>query len=127
MVENTVTDGKRIAQLLASELTGLDAGLLGDISVSDADPDAVPTDSGTDAYTIVAGDDPVGTVSMFPEYATVTFERTVSWPDGDQRPELLDESDDTLVVSSGAAVKRAVDAIRLWLDLRDTDGTSLGS
>jgi hypothetical protein len=125
MVENTVTDGKRIAQLLASELTGLDAGLLGDISVSDADPDAVPTDVGTDAYTIVAGDEPIGTVSMFPEYATVTFERTMSWPDGDQRPALLDESDDTLVVSSGAAVKRAVDAIRLWLDLRESNRTHL--
>jgi hypothetical protein len=115
MVEDTVTDGKRIAQLLASELTGLDEGLLEDISVADADPDAVPTDAGTEAYTLVAGDDPIGTVSMFPEYATVTFERAVAWPEGDRRPDLLDDSDSTLVVSSGAAVKRAVDAIRLWV------------
>lgn len=120
MAEDTVTDGKRIAQLLASELTGLDEGQLEDISVNDADPDSVPTDSGTKAYTVVASDDPVGTVSMYPEYATVTFERAVSWPD-DRRPELLDESDDLLVVSSGAAVKGAVDVIRLWLRLRGTD------
>jgi len=118
MVGDTVTDGKRIAQLLASELTGLDEGPLEEVSVADADPDAVPTDTGTEAYTVVAGDEPIGTVSMFPEYATLAFDQTVSWPDGDQRPDLLDDSDSTLLVSSGAAVKRAVDAVRLWLRLQ---------
>jgi hypothetical protein len=126
MVDNTITDGKRIAQLLASEVTGLDGRLLGAVSVTGADPDSAPTQSGTEAYTVVAGDDPVGTVSMYPESATLTFERAVSWPD-DQRPALLDESDDVLVVSSGAGVKRAVDAIRLWLRLQRADETDTES
>lgn len=120
MVEDTVTDGKRIAQLLASELTGLDDGPLGDIGVTDADPDAVPADSGTDAYRIVASDRPIATVSMYPTYATVSFERPVAWPAGQQRPALLDESGGELVVSTGAAVKRAVDAIRLFCRLGET-------
>lgn len=125
MVEDTVTDGKRIAQLLASELTGLDEGALAALSVTEANPDAVPTDAGATAYTIVDGDDEaLAVVTMYPEYATVSFQRAVAWPEGQQRPDLLDESDSTLVVSSGAAVKRAVDAIRLFLEIADDKSTS---
>jgi predicted acetyltransferase len=39
MVENRITDGKRIAQLLASELTGLEQPPLDRIEVVDATPD----------------------------------------------------------------------------------------
>jgi hypothetical protein len=50
MVENRVTDGTRIAQLLASELTGLSRGPLSGVEVVDADPDAEPSPGGTFAY-----------------------------------------------------------------------------
>jgi len=50
MVEDRLTDGRRIAQLLASEVTG--HGDLGALAVTDADPDAAPTPEGTFAYAI---------------------------------------------------------------------------
>ena len=112
MVEDRVTDGKRIAQLLASEVTGLDEGPLEAFSVVDADPDATPTESGTDAYSLTAGDSTVATVSVYPDHATVTFDDAVTWPEEQERPALLEEDDDSMVVPSGAAVKRAVDVIR---------------
>lgn len=109
MVEDRITDGKRIAQLLASEVTGLDEGPLDALSVAESDPDATPAEDGTDAYALTTGDTTVATVSMYPDHATVTFEGGVTW---DERPALLEGGGNTLVVSSGAAVKRAVDAVR---------------
>ncbi|MDZ5809887.1 hypothetical protein U4E84_00780 [Halorubrum sp. AD140] len=56
MVDERLTDGVRIGQLLASELTG-DGGRLRDLALSDADPDVEPTPDGALAYRIVrAGD-----------------------------------------------------------------------
>ncbi|WP_096389948.1 hypothetical protein [Halopenitus persicus] len=52
MVDDRLQDGVRIAQLLASEVTG-DAGRLRDLRVTDADPDVEPTLDGTLAYRIV--------------------------------------------------------------------------
>ena len=56
MVQDRLRDGKRIAQLLASELTGDQAGLAR-VVVADADPDVVPTDDGAAAYRVVHVDD----------------------------------------------------------------------
>lgn len=53
MVEDRLTDGKRIAQLVASELTG-DGGGLARVVVADADPDVEPTVDGAFAYRVVA-------------------------------------------------------------------------
>jgi len=58
MVEDRLSDGVRIAELLASELAG-DAGRLAGLSVTDADPDVEPTADGALAYRVVrepAGD-----------------------------------------------------------------------
>jgi hypothetical protein len=52
MVDKRLSDGRRIAQLLASELTG-DRGPLARIVVVDADPAAEPTVDGTRAYRVV--------------------------------------------------------------------------
>jgi len=114
MVDDRITDGKRIAQLLSSELTGLDEGRLADVAVGDPNPDASPTATGTTAYTVTAGGAPFAVVSMYPERVTVTFEEPVAWPDGDERPAVL-RGDRTVEVTTGAAVKRAVDAVRLAL------------
>lgn len=52
MVQNRLRDGKRIAQLLASELTG-DQAALETVVVADADPDVEPTADGAFAYRVV--------------------------------------------------------------------------
>lgn len=52
MVQDRLRDGKRIAQLLASELTG-DHAALAHVVVADADPDVAPTDEGAFAYRVV--------------------------------------------------------------------------
>ncbi|MFC5366968.1 hypothetical protein [Salinirubrum litoreum] len=51
MVEERLTDGVRIAQLLASEVEG-GVGVLDACRVSDADPDVEPTPDGALAYRI---------------------------------------------------------------------------
>jgi len=100
MAKERITDGKRIGQLFASELTGLERGPLGAVSVVDADPDVEPTEDGAFAYRVVhvadsdalttddrgrptlaadsAGDvdaatTEIATVSVLPERARVTF------------------------------------------------------
>lgn len=52
MVQDRLRDGKRIAQLLASELTG-DQSALATVVVADADPDVEATDDGAFAYRVV--------------------------------------------------------------------------
>ncbi|SFK77263.1 hypothetical protein SAMN04487950_1021 [Halogranum rubrum] len=51
MVHDRLRDGKRVAQLLASELEG-NGGALASLVVSDADPDVDPTDDGAFAYAV---------------------------------------------------------------------------
>jgi hypothetical protein len=55
MVADRLTDGVRIGQLLASEVTG-DRGRLRGIDVTDADPDVEPTADGALAFRLVAVD-----------------------------------------------------------------------
>jgi hypothetical protein len=52
MVTDRLADGVRIAQLLASEVTGNESGLRG-LTVADADRDIEPTTDGALAYRIV--------------------------------------------------------------------------
>lgn len=52
MVEEHLRDGKRIAQLLASEVDGVVDGAV----IVDADPDVEPTDDGAFAYAIDRAD-----------------------------------------------------------------------
>ncbi|WP_415381328.1 hypothetical protein [Halosimplex sp. TS25] len=128
MVEDRVTDGKRIAQLLSSELSGRDRGALGDVAVVDADPDAEPSPDGTVAYGVEFRDERAGTVRIYPDAATLTMDRRadavaeaarddISTFERDERPAAdrdtgLSVSEDGAVrVESGAAVKRAVDAL----------------
>jgi hypothetical protein len=54
MVEERLTDGVRIGQLLASELSG-NEGRLRNLAVADADPDVEPTPDGALAYRVVRG------------------------------------------------------------------------
>ncbi|ELZ23167.1 hypothetical protein C475_15999 [Halosimplex carlsbadense 2-9-1] len=116
MVEDRITDGKRVAQLLSSELSGRDRGSLGDVSVVDADPDAAPSPEGTVAYGVAYRDERVGTVRLYPDAAVLSIgdagpvdaQRVRGSVDG---PDLSVTDDGAVRIESGAAVKRAVDAL----------------
>ncbi|MEF8906786.1 MAG: hypothetical protein V5A13_02895 [Haloarculaceae archaeon] len=105
MVDDRVTDATRVAQLLASELTGLEVGPLETVDVTDADPDAEPSSEGTVAYRVTADGESVGTVLLYPDRVVVDL--GVEGSAG-----VAGTTDDELVVESGAAVKRAVDVVR---------------
>ncbi|MFB6223306.1 MAG: hypothetical protein ABEH86_06490 [Haloarcula sp.] len=108
MVEDRITDGTRIAQLLASELTGLERGPLADVAVVDADTDVEPTPSGAFAYRVTHNGTAIGSVYVTPETARLRFQN-----EHDVVPERTDVTvdEDTLVAHSGAAVKGLIDAI----------------
>jgi hypothetical protein len=108
MVTDQLTDGKRIGQLLASELTGLERGPLGAVSVVDADPDVEPTAEGALAFRIEREGEVLSEVTVTPETARLQFpEATISQPDRND----VTVTDDTIVAHSGAAVKVLVDAV----------------
>ncbi len=111
MVEDAITDGRRIAELLASELTGLQRGPLGAVSIVDADRDAEPTPDGTLAYGIALDDERVGSVEMRPTAAVVTLDGSVPTAAVGDQDHLAVSDDGQLVVDRGAAVKAAVDVI----------------
>jgi hypothetical protein len=115
MVEDRVADGKRIAQLLSSELSGRDRSTLGDVAVVDADPDAEPSSDGTVGYGVAYRDERVGTVRLYPEAVTLSIEGDPSLAervaDAVDGPDLSVTGDRAVRIESGAAVKRAVDAL----------------
>ncbi len=119
MVKETITDPKRIAELLASELTGLATEPLSAVEVVDADQDATPSPQGTVAYAIAAHGKEVGRVLLYPEAAAVVLDAVDDMePPADSREGLeVETSDDglRLLVSTGAAVKGAVDIVRSTL------------
>ena len=134
MVQDRITDGTRIAQLLSSELTGLQTGLLSDVTVVEPDRDAEPLPEGTPAYRIAFRDEVIATVFLFPSGVEIRLDGDLSWIDEDRASESLDgrgvdgldscsvdsldgrgiEVTDirTLRVHTGAAVKQSVDALR---------------
>jgi len=126
MPPDRISDGKRIAELLASELSGRESGPLADLSVVDAHRDAEPAPDGTAAYAVAHRGVRIGEVTLYPEAATLRVGDR-SDPDGTSDavasavtgPHLTAEPDDDEVVlriESGAAVKRAVDALLAGLD-----------
>lgn len=112
MVEDRITDGKRIAQLLSSELSGRDRGALAAFDVVDADPDAEPSPDGTEAYGVAVRGERVGTVRLYPEAAALAVDRGAdSLAAAVRGPDLSVTDDGAVRIESGAAVKRAVDAL----------------
>jgi hypothetical protein len=76
MVEERLTDGTRIAQLLASEVEGHEDALAA-LAVRDADPDVEPTDAGALAFRIAAGSTSLAEVYVHPDRARVEFTAAV--------------------------------------------------
>ena len=113
MVEDRITDGKRVAQLLASELTGLETPPLDRVGVVDATPEVEPTADGTAAYGVAIDGDRSGTVTVFPDGATLSVDGSL--PEAFEPADGIDveRGDEGVVVriEHAAAVKGAVDAL----------------
>ena len=118
MVEERLTDGRRIAQVLASEVTGhgddLDA-----LAVTDADPDVEPTPDGTFAYAIDRDGERVASVYVQPDRIRIEFERAVdavaeaAGREGLRvRPKAVDPPRTLVFVEDGAQVKWLLPALR---------------
>jgi hypothetical protein len=106
MVADRLTDGVRIGQLLASEVSG-NEGRLRSLSIADADPDVEPTADGALAYRIVRAADGDATAAdgrvvaeayVQPDRLRVEFVGA----DGAETPESAD-SDDVPTVTAAAA------------------------
>jgi len=110
MVEDRITDGKRIGQLFASELTGLERGPLSAVSVEDADPEVAPTREGAFAYRVAADGETLGTVSVTDETARLTLETATEF-ESEREDVTVEESGSVVVAHSGAAVKTLVDVV----------------
>ena len=120
MVEDRVTDGKRIAQLLASELDGREDGPLDRVTVVNAREAVEPSEAGPRAYDVAVDGSVVAGVSLYPERAEVSFDDGAEAVVGAAEPAGLKtrrgsgqaSGSRTLVsVESGAEVKRAVDVV----------------
>ena len=115
MVEDRITDGRRTAQLLASELDGRSDGPLDRVAVTNADPTVEPRPDGAHAYDVTVDDAPVASV-----FVTSNSARLVASADSGIALEPADSrgvrtaqesGEAVIVVEHSAAVKRAVDAL----------------
>lgn len=120
MVEDRLADGRRIAQLLASELTG-DEGRLRTLSVADADVDVEPTVDGAFAYAVTGVDgETVAEVYVQPDRAYVEFRTApdaVAEVAGNRglrvRPKAVRPPRTLVFLEDGAEVKRSLDAFEV--------------
>lgn len=125
MVEDRLTDGKRIAQLLSSEIEAL-GGPLASLAVVDADPDATPSTAGTFAYAVAWHDERVAEVYVHPDRARLELRRgQAAAADAAKReglrvrPKATTPPRTVVFVEDGAEVKRmlpVIDAVVAALD-----------
>lgn len=123
MVENRIHDGRRLAELLASELHGHKAGHLGRLTVTDADHEVEPTETGAYAYAITLGNgegdgERIATVHVHPDRLHLAVERGVgaAVERGKEaglrvRPKDVRPPQTLVFVADGAEVKRATDVL----------------
>lgn len=122
MVEDELTDGTRIAQLLSSEVHGHERGPLGKLTVTDADTDVDPTEEGAFAFGIDherADTRRIAAVYVHPDRAHVEFSAGVETvverakPEGLRvRPKAVEPPRTLVFVESGAEVKPTLRVIR---------------
>ena len=118
MVEDRITDGKRIAELLSSELHGRRDGALAALAVVDADRDIEPSDEGALAYRVECDGSSFATVFVQPDRVRVELEtgldaavETAEDLGIRVRPKAVEPPRVLLFVESGAAVKRVADVL----------------
>jgi hypothetical protein len=122
MVEERTTDGKRIAQLLSSEVSGREDSGLAALDVVDADPDVEGSADGELAYEIarVEGDEPepLAEVYVHEDRARIEFREAVDAAAETAkevglrvRPKAVRPPRTLVFVEDGAEVKRATDVL----------------
>lgn len=118
MVEERVTDGRRIAELLSSELHGREDGALADVAVVDAVEDVEPSADGALAYRVEADGAPLASVHVHSDRVHLAFEggREAAVEGAEVaelrvRPKATQPPEALVFVESGAEVKRAVGVV----------------
>ncbi|MGB9962898.1 hypothetical protein [Halobacterium sp. BOL4-2] len=118
MVADRITDGTRIAELLASEVTGHERAPYDRMSVVDAAPDVEPTADGARAYDVAHDGTVVARVFVQPERIRVAVFSGLDAADAAAedaglraRPVASDPARLVVFVASGAATKRALDVL----------------
>jgi hypothetical protein len=102
-------NGKRVAQLLASEIEGHEGRGLGDLAVVEAEREAEPSPEGTRAYAVAEGEKRVASVDLYPEYAALVPEREgVSEA---ARGAGLEVRGEEIVLPDGPSVKRVLSTL----------------
>lgn len=119
MVEDRITDGRRIAELLSSELDGREDGDLAAVAVTNADRDVEPTAEGARAYDVTCTDERIARVFIHEDRARLEFEAgqdvaadTATDVDLRVRPKATTPPRTLVFVESGAEVKRATDVVQ---------------
>lgn len=118
MVDERVTDGKRIAELLSSEVTGHENDPYGEMRVGNADRDVEPTAEGERAYDVLLDGEHLADVYVMPDRARMELRTGLergeheaerqglrTRPVGAKPPKVV------VFVESGAAVKGALDVL----------------
>ena len=134
MVEDRITDGRRIAELLSSEIDGREDGELAHFAVTNANRDVEPTADGARAYDVTRDDgdddDRIARTFVHERRAHLEFEagqdaaaEAASDVDLRVRPKATDPPRTLVFVESGAEVKRATDVLQqVSRALRETEG-----
>jgi len=118
MVEDRITDGTRIAELLSSEVTGHGNPPYDELAVVDADPDVEPTADGARAYDVARDGERLARAFVQPDRVRLALYDRLddAWaaaadaglrarPVGSDPPRLV------VFVEHGAAAKRALDVL----------------
>jgi hypothetical protein len=141
VVEDRLADGRRIAELLASEVEG-DRDRVPGLGVVDADPEVDPTPDGTFAYAIARespGDvgagggarsgERIAEAYLHPDRVRLEVRvgvEAAATAAGDRglrvRPKAVEPPRTLVFVEDGAAVKRVVPVLRAAVDAADADG-----
>ncbi|PGF16709.1 hypothetical protein CP556_11665 [Natrinema sp. CBA1119] len=119
MVDDRITDGRRIAELLSSEIDGREDGELAHFAVTNADRDVEPTADGARAYDVTRHDERIARVFVHDDRAHLELEmgqdvaaEAASEVDLRVRPKATKPPRTLVFVESGAEVKRATDVLQ---------------
>jgi len=120
MVERRVTDGVRIAQLLSSELDGREDGALDRLAVTNADRSVEASPDGERAYDVERDGEAFARAFVHEDRVRLELEAAdeaiAAHTKGEDLRVASEDSGTALVVESGAAVKRAIDALGAVVD-----------
>lgn len=122
MVTDRITDGRRIAELLASELEGRTDTGLDRVGLANVDRSITPSAAGDPAYDVTLDGSPVGTALVRPDDVVLAISeepsvvREAATERGLPTTSDLPDHDPAVLLEDGAAVKRGVDVLTAVID-----------